>query len=277
MFKRGVSLKAARFFTRLNRFIILLWLVLFLISGCTTRQELPVKQDNVSADWLLSDSLAAMKSAGSYRFSGTGSVQYMGIGEQGTFNLSGASRPPGLACLKMQMKLGGANFYSETAFRNQTAYQLINESWKRIVPDPNTLVQPGYKPVSTILEQLPQVAGAPFLERDAEVNGKKLKVINVPANAKKLKSLLEKQFTRASALEPERRPELLNFLKNSTVSQSCTLTIDPETKRILKVLFRQKVKINSSGSKPETSLSIDYTIFDFGARIAMPSFPGSPR
>lgn len=266
-------MKPVLFFQKVGRPLAVLLIIPLLIVGCTDNNSAKLAGP---ADKYLAGSLKLMKST-AYRFTGAGKVQYMGVQGQGNFTLSGAYKPPDQSSIKMQMKLGGANFYSEALFRNKVGYQLLNETWKKVVLDPNTLVQPGYKPVEVILAQIPQISSTPIWGQDEEVDGKKLKVIKVLANSKKLKSFLQKEFNKAIALEPERSQELKNFLKNSYISQFYTLYIDPDNNRIVKVTFSQRINLTIAENKMETQLVIDYVISDFGANVTMPALTEKGR
>jgi len=254
------------------KILVLLGMIIF-FPGCESK-SLPNQFHSGSAAQLMANSLNVMEKTGSYRFKGTGSVQYIGIGSQGAFTVTGAYKSPGYSHMKMKMKLGGANYHSETFYKNDTIYQLSNEYWKKVPFDPNTLIQPGYKPVKIILAQLPEVSLNPVSMQDGILNGKIVKVIRAPSNTRKFKIYLQKHLDRTISREPERRQELANFSKNCSVLQNYTLYVDPETKRILKILFRQNVRVTLSNKKTETHMDAEYTIYDFENDVDLPSVPG---
>ncbi len=264
--------KPTVFAKTINQVLFLLILFMF-VSGCGA-QGSPAKQRSGSAAKLLSESLGVMKNTKSYSYKGSGTIQYIGINDKGAFSLAGDYQSPRNSHMTMELKLGSANYHSEILYRNQKFYQLVNDSWKMIPFSSDTLMQPGYKPANVILDQAAQLYINPVFGPDEEISGKKLAVVKVNASPKKLKLYLQKQFDRAANLEPERRRGLLNFLRTCTVTQVYTLYIDPETKQIVKILFRQNVKINLSNHITETNLSIDYTLSDFGAKFTMPSITG---
>ncbi len=252
----------------------ILTLIVFILSvpGCGNKSS-PDQNKTVSATQLVADSLNVMKNADSYRFHGVGKVQYIGIGGYGEFTATGAYKSPGYSHMKMKMKLGKANYHSETFYKKDAIYLLSNEYWRKVPFDPNTLIQPGYKPVHALLAQVPEISlNAVFLKDDV-INGKKVKVVRILSNSKKFKLFLQKQLHKTISREPDRRQELTNFLKNCSVLQNYTLYIDPETKYIVRILFRQNVRISLANKKTETHMDADYTIYDFGSGVDLPSLP----
>ncbi len=258
------------------KFIILLSFLLLIISGCGGGHKSGGRKP-VRADQLLAESLQTMKNARSYRFTGSGSIQYLDVNDRGTFSITGEYKYPNRSRLKIKLKLGSANYHSETFYRNTLFYQSVNESWKLKPYDPDTLIQPGYKPVSLLLEQIPQGSGSPVYSRDETVDGTVYRVVKISSNPIKLKAYLQKQFNKAIALEPERRQGLQNFLKNCAVSQDYTLYIDPNTKHIVKILFNSSVKVNLPGSKMESRLAAEYSVTGFGSSVTMPAVPGDRK
>ena len=248
-------------------------ILLLLLSGCRSKTP-PAKRPVGSPVTLTNESLQVMKNVNSYRFTGSGAIHYIGVNHRGTFRLAGEYLSPQRSHLKMEMKLGNANYYSEVLYRAPNFYQFVHESWKMVTYSPDTLMQPGYQPVNTIIDQIAQVSTNPVFGEEVVLGGSKVTVVKLSSNPTKLKSYLQKQFNKAAAIEPERRQGLTTFLRTCNVSQGYTLYIDPATKRIVKLLFLQTVKINLSNKTMENQMSIEYSLSDFGTGVKLPTITG---
>lgn len=256
-------------------FLLISFIILF-SSGCITgnpvnKGSTGTAKDRGPDNRLLTETLTAMKQTKSYGYKGSGTVQYIGIDDQGVFTLQGACAGPRQSYLQLKMKLGSTGYQTETLYRDSTLYQISQQSWKIVPFSPDTLIQPSYKPVDLLLDQLSAVYSRPVVETTEELDGRKAIVMRLKSDSGKLQKYLQQQFDTTGRLEPERLTGLMNFLKSCTVSQQYTLYIDPQTKRVLKLLFRQNVKINQSDNIKESHLAIDYAISGFGTRVKLPS------
>lgn len=261
-----------------SRFLIGLLIILYAAvnPGCTAK----INQANDNRDpagSLLAKSLDYMKKTGSYHYKGTGFIEYPSLNERGTFAITGEYKNPASSHIILDMTLGNAGYHTETLYRSQMFYSLLQDSWTTTPFDPNILLQPAYKPVNLILYQLEQVSINPVLEEDVRVNGRVLRVIHARSNLKKLKSLMQNEFDKSITLEPERRQGMTNFLKNLTVEHDYILYVEPDSGTIERLQFNQIVRLSLPNAPTESQLSINYTLSDFGADVKMPSVPAKTR
>lgn len=253
-------------------FVIFTIIAMALTPGCGEKNSSWSGSRN-PAENLLVKGLDFMNETNSYRFKGTGVIDYPDVKDRGTFIISGEYQRPGLSRSHLEMTLGRASYYVDTYYKNGVFYSLFGETWSITPFDPNTLMQPAHKPVNLLLEHLRQVAGKPVLEGNVRSDGHQLQIISIKASQKKLKSLIQKEFDKAVAHEPERRQGMMNFLKILTIDQDYTLYIEPNSGMVVKILFRQVVRLNLPNSGKESHLSIDYTVSDFGSAVKLPSVP----
>lgn len=254
-----------------SRFLIGLLIILCVAVsiGCAAK----AKDNRDPAGSLLAKSIDYMKKTGSYHFKGTGFIKYPSLNERGTFAITGEYKNPASSHIILEMTLGNASYHAETFYRNQVFYSLLQDSWTTTPFDPNILLQPAYKPINLILDQMEQVSAKPVFEEDVRVNGRFLRVIHARSNLKKLKSLMQKEFDKAISLEPERRQGITSFLKNLTVEHDYILYVEPVSGIIERLQFNQIVRLNLPTAPAESQLSINYTLNDFGADVTMPSVP----
>lgn len=249
---------------------------LLVLGGCAAPRRLADVRRGSAAD-ILSESLKVHQNTKSYRFTADGSIRYLDMADRGNFSLTGQYLAPGRSHMTMELMLGNATYYSEILYTQQTMYQILADSWRKVSFNPNTLMQPGFHPVNLLIDQIGMLAVNPSFDSDEEYQGKKLIVVKAISSPRKIRSYLQKELAKTADLEPDRRTGLMNFLSASSISQQYTLYIDPDTKQIVKLVFLQVVKINLSGKISETQLSTTYYLSDFGADVDIPGLPGQNK